>query len=396
MQFEQIKLSNIITPCFTEDLKRSGKFVTYGKSNLYPQNILNYYSKSVTHKACIDFKSMCIAGSGYTGVSDNAKTFLNTIDYETSNSTIVEKIAMDLTIFNGFALEVLFDSNQKITSIESYPFQRFRAEKPDSRGNVKNYYYNYDWKGYPRSYEVIRAFGELPENAKDEKGNKIVRSKEVLYISAPNPLSDVYPIPCYEAGLPAIETEFNLSKHHLSCTINNFLPSQMITFIGDYNVEEMDETTEAFKNSYTGEENTAKVFINYAKTVEQKPVVDNIQPANIVDVYDLTSMKAKQEIITANQITSPALLAISDGNSSIFGSSDELINQYNVFSNTVVKKYQKIIEKNMNLLLKYAGFENENFTIIPFDPLKKIDVVDTNTENTTDIVDDVEENDENQ
>ncbi len=73
-----------------------------------------------------------------------------------------------------------------------------------------------------------------------------------------------------------------------------------------------------------------------------------------------------EQIITAHGVTSPALIAINDGNSSIFSSGEELKTAWDVFQANTIDSYQQSVEYGINLILEGAGFPNENFKIVPF------------------------------
>ena len=83
----------------------------------------------------------------------------------------------------------------------------------------------------------------------------------------------------------------------------------------------------------------------------------------------MTSVESKEKIVTSHGIISPALVAIADQSSAIFSNGEELKTAWDVFYNTKVRSYQKLIEKSFNLILKYAGFPNANYEIVPFSPI---------------------------
>jgi len=370
-----VKFANIETPTFTNEITKFSHldYVKFGLDNLFPNKILEFENKSTTHKACLNLKTISISGKGYdnTNLSEGAKTFLESVDYETSNSSLLEKIANSLAIFNGYCLEVIFSKAGLIVEINFLPFQNVRASKPDKYGEVNQYFYNSDWLNYSNDYEVIQAFGTIPNDSKGNPIKNYKRTKELLYISVYNSQSLVYPQPSYSSSLNWIACENEISKHHLSSAVNNFIPSSLITFFGNYTDEQKEEYTKTFKKEYTGSENSAKIIVAFPENSELAPKIESLNTSNLVDIYMNSSDEAKNNIITSHNITSPALIGINSNNSSIFSNGEELMTAWQVFYNTTIENYHNLIEKNMNLILKYAGFSDDKYSIIPFDPTYK-------------------------
>jgi len=363
-KLEVINFANIETPNFSNEISKYSNldYVKYGSDNLFPNKILEFENKSTTHKACLKLLTISISGKGFDSsvLSSEALSFLENSDYETSNSTILEKIANSLAIFNGFCLETIFDKGGRIIEMNFLPFQNVRASKPDKYGEVNQYFYNSNWEKHPNDYEVIQAFGTIPI---DSKNKNYKRTKELLYISVYNPQSLVYPKPSYDASLNYICVENELSKHHLSSTVNNFLPSSIISIFGNYTDEQKEEYARGMRKEYNGSETNGKMIIAFPENAELAPKIETISASNLVDVYLNTSEEAKNNIITSHGITSPALIGISSNNSSIFSNGEELSTAWNVFYNTTIENYHTLIEKNMNLILKYAGYPNDKYMI---------------------------------
>ena len=373
-----INFASIEIPTFSSNRsksKYSHEGIPYGDDNLYPNNILNYAYQSTTHQACIKLLTISIAGQGYDTsiLSSDALNFLESVDYETSNSTLLDKISTSLSIFNGYALEVIYDKQiePKIVEVNFLPFQNIRADDYDKYGEVSAYRYYPDIINHSNEYELIPAFGVIPKDEKGKPLKKYKKTNEILYVSVYNPADLIYPVPNYVSSMNWIATEYEISKHHLSSSINNFLPSSMITIFGNFTPEEQSVIVKKFNKSNVGTDNSSKSLISFAEGMEQAPKVDIFTASNIVDVYMNTSEEAKNNIITSHNITSPALIGISSNNSSIFSNGEELMTAWNVFYNTTIQSYHTLIEKNMNLILKYAGYPNDKYVIIPFDPTYK-------------------------
>lgn len=368
MDLNIINFANVSTPSFENEKIDTGlNYVKYGDNNLFPQELLQYSDKSVTHSACLKLKTLAIGGEGFEVQFNDTKKFLESLDFETDNSTILEKISNSLAIFDGFALEVIWNrKGDKITNVYYIPFENLRAERPDRYGNVKFYYYNSNWEFAFQNNEKISRFDPLLSKE---------YPKQILYFGKHNSKSICYPIPTYASAINYIVNEYELSLHYLSCSVNSFSPSMMMSFIGNYTPEEKKDFIKQINDNYKGNGNSNKLITNFIENETQKPIVETIQVNNVVDMYLNSSMESKNQIITANQITSPALISVSDSNSSIFSNGDELKTSWNIFQKTTIKSYQILIEKCFNIIIKYSGY-NDNYKIIPFKP------IDDSTDNT--------------
>jgi len=364
-EIDVVKFANIPTPSFENEKNNySTIYVSYGDNNIFPQELLNYSDKSVTHSSCLRLIRLAIAGQGFTTDNEKATEFLKNLDFETDNSTLLEKISSSMSIFDGFALEVIWNKKgDKLVEIHFIPFENLRADKPDRYGNVLFYFYNSNWENNSTSEKISRFDPLLSKDF----------PKQILYIAKTNPKSICYPVPNYNSAINFIANEYQLSKHYLSCSVNGFTPSALITFIGNPTPDERIKNKNMFDRNFSGTENAGKYILNYVDNIEEKPVIDTIQTNNVVDLYLNSSNESKNAIITAHGITSPALLSINDGNSSIFSNGEELKTAWNLFYKVTINSYQTLIEKSMNIILKYSGFPDSNYKIIPFSPLDSND-----------------------
>ncbi len=356
---DKIQFSNIKVPSITKEKLDNGKeYVDYGDNNLFPQELSFFSNKSTTHAACLELIKLSIAGKGYTATPE-AEAFLKSLDFETSNSSLLEKISMSMALYNGFALEVIWNvKGDKIVECYMLPFENIRVGHPDRYGNSNCYYYSCNWEN-TNEYETIPGF-----NPKFSKKFP----KQLLYIAKPSNQSLVYPTPNYVTAINYIATEYELSKHYLTAAGNSFLPSCMITFMGIPTDEERRKYKKNFESMFVGSESVDKILFTYVDSPEKKPIIDVLQPNNAVDHFMNTSIECKNNIITGNGITSPALVAISDSNQSIFSNGDELKAAWDNFYKVKIQSYHSLIERSMNLVLKYAGFPDAGYNITPFTP----------------------------
>ncbi len=366
-----IELSDIRLPSITREKYNNGRpYVNFGDNNLFPQELIYYSDKSVTHAACLNLKKLSIAGNGYTlsTTDPGAKLFLDNLDYKCPNSSLLEKISADLSIFNGFTLECHWNIiGTKVIDVYNLPFETIRISHPNRYGESEKYYYNYAWDIYWGKFDEIDAFDPI-KAAKNGQSKGLACDKQILYTGFKAKTS-LYPIPEYKAGLDYIANEYELAKHYLTCTRKGFLPAAVVTMFGDPTPEEEQKTLKIFEDTFTGAENSSKVMLNFAPTLETRPVIDTFNVNKAVDTYQNSVNVSKEKIIMAHGVTNGSLVASGSSGTSIFGNGDELRASLDYFYNTRIKSYHTLIENTMNMVLKYAGYPDAGYKIIPFSPI---------------------------
>ncbi len=98
-------------------------YVMYGESNRYPDYLLEMYQRSAKHNAIVNGKVNYITGKGWTYEADKVPSEMlgelnrlmeNPNPYDDLND-ILYKTALDFEIFNGFALEIVWNMNGKVS-----------------------------------------------------------------------------------------------------------------------------------------------------------------------------------------------------------------------------------------------------------------------------------------
>ena len=109
-------------------------WVTYGKDNLYPTHLLELYHNSIIHAACIEFITNAIVGEG---VDYEAMKLTDQVpNYIESWDEILYKIAKDLVLFNGYAIQIIKNRNDKTYSFFHVPFSTVRFAKKDENNEI--------------------------------------------------------------------------------------------------------------------------------------------------------------------------------------------------------------------------------------------------------------------
>ena len=113
MIFQRINFHDNKLPVFKEN-KAKG-FVTFGADNLYPDFLVELFNKSPKHNAIVSAKASYVAGIGTEVIGQNttdiakAEAKLKNINAYETYEELKAKIAYDAELFNGFAVEVIWN-----------------------------------------------------------------------------------------------------------------------------------------------------------------------------------------------------------------------------------------------------------------------------------------------
>ena len=93
---------------------------------------------------------------------------------------IFEKITLDYTLFQGYALNVIWNKEgTQISEMYHLPFANVRSGKKNEEDEVEEYYYSSDWSN-------LRKYKEMPYRAFDvtdnKAGSEIVKLADVVQL----------------------------------------------------------------------------------------------------------------------------------------------------------------------------------------------------------------------
>lgn len=339
-------------PTFKED--RTKDWIIYGADsdewrNLYPNYLLDLYRRSAKHHAIVNSKKDYIVGNGW-GINNQGLTTLNqgkVLDfikhpnqYE-SLDDILEKTALDLEIFNGFALEIVYDQlNEKIAAIYHADFSKYRS---NSDGSL--FYYSEDWSRFNPEIETIEAF-----DWKNPSG------KQLLYIKKYHPDCRYYPLPSYLGAMSYIELDKEIANFHLNSIKNGFMGGTLMNFYnGQPTQEQQDDIERMIKEKFTNTDNANSIVLNFSDSKERGADIQQLNGNDFDKRFDILNKTVQKEIYAGHQVVDPALFGIKE--EGIFTSRNQLVDSYELFKNTYINNRQAFIESVFNDLAKVQGIQ---------------------------------------
>lgn len=338
-------------PVFKE--AKGKDWVIYGDDseydNRYPDFLIDLFNRCGKHNAILTGKANFIAGKGFAIDETNLdekqvvklKAFVDKANPDESLNDILNKSALDLELFGGFALEIIWNKAKKgVAEIHHVDFSKVRSNKDNT-----TFYYCKDWADKKAEITPIPAF-DL-----DNPGGK-----QILYYKLYRPQANTYPYPDYMGIVPSIATDIEITNFHYNNIKTGFSAGTLINFLnGVPEPEEQKQIEKKVNGKFTGTDNAGKVILNFADGKERAAEVLQMRGNDFDKIFLQLRDDTTQEIFTGHKITSPMLFGIkSEGQ---LGGRNELIEAFELLQNTYITPRQQALEAVFNGLALVNGFE---------------------------------------
>jgi predicted transcriptional regulator len=342
MNFERLQFHENKLPTFKEN--KAKDIYNFGDDNLYPELLVELFSKSPKHNAIVSSKASYVAGVGTAVIAEDtaniakAEAKLKSINTYESFEEVKQKIAYDLELFNGFAIEVIWNrAKTAIAELYHLPFKNVRVGLDDC------YYYCEDWSS--RKEEVIH-YNSFNETTRE--------SKQLFYYKMYRPGQGIYPLPDYVGALKYIEIDTEISNWHLNSIKNGFSAQTLIQmFKGVPTPEEARKAKRRFKESYQGTDNAGGLILMYNEQNERESIVSNLQPSDFDKQFDILNKTVQQEIFVGHKVNSPMLFGVRV--ESQLGGRSELIEAYEMFQQAYVEPRQHKMDEQLTYLFTFIA-----------------------------------------
>lgn len=352
-----IQLSNYVRPELKED--KGKNWVLNGRNNDFYQDIIDRKNGSPTNNAIINSYVSLIYGKGLMD-SNGANNVSNWLKFKTMISPKeVRKIVSDFKLFGEASIQVIkANRRNELPTLLHLPKNKVVPSIENEDGIIEGYWYCKDWQHKNQNPpEYYPAFGTSNENIEIYNIKPYTAGKE--YFSDPDWLS----------GFAYAIMEEEISNLYVNC-IKNGLSAGYIVNIPDGNSltdEEKDRLEKQIKQKLTGSSNAGTFVINFKGgtediTVTVMPVNDNIHKQ-----WEYLTTEARQQLLTAHQVTSPMLFGIKDGSG--FGNNAEELNEaFELLMDSVINPMQLFITEAFE---EIANFYDVRLNLT-FKPLRTI------------------------
>tara|TARA_R110000737_G_scaffold339182_1_gene360865 strand:+ start:4729 stop:5934 length:1206 start_codon:yes stop_codon:yes gene_type:complete len=327
-----------------------GKIVYYGQQNDFPSSIIELYNKSSINATCVNAIRDGIVGGGLTTQNEEVLNIANR-DGESWND-VFKKVALDRSLFGGFALEVIWSKDRtKVTDVYHIDFSYLRAHRMNERGIIPGYYVSSEFqnKGRLRVKDDDVAF--LP------RFNKLDRAipSQIYYFNPYRPGLKYYPLPDYVAGLHIIGLDAEIDNFHMNNIKNGLAPSLSITTFTDADNEERETIERQLRAAYAGSDNAGSLIYMDVANKDEAPIITPI-PQNGADGYYTTvNDMVVQKILTSHRIVSPMLLGIKTEGQ--LGGRTEMLESQALFLKNVIEPKQSDILTVFEEIFSINGYK---------------------------------------
>jgi phage portal protein BeeE len=347
--------------------EQNGKdWVLYGTEapwiNRYPDYLLHIYDRSAKHYAIVNGKVDYVIGQGVS-VNDRGlnteqvaklSKFINEPNPMQNLNDLIAMCSLDLEIFGGFALEILYDKKGKMAEIYHAEFAKYRVNK-----DGKTFYHCDDWK--KAKADTITTIPAFDWNKPS--------GKQLLYIKAYHPKADHYPLPPYLGAIPYIELDSEIANFHLNSVKNGFMAGTVFSFNnGQPTEEEQEKIEEKIEEKFSGTDNANKILLLFNDSKEQGVQIDPMSSNGFEDRFDILNKTVQQEIFSGHRVVDPALFGIKE--EGVFSGRTQIRDSYELFKNTYVRARQAFIIDIFNELAALNGFE-KRLSIIDSEPISE-------------------------
>ena len=350
----QVYLKQQTAPKITEQAAQD--WISYGDGeyrNTYPQFLIDIYNSSATHSAIVNATASMIAGkeividedSGNLAAFVELKKFLANINRKgETGHEIVTKAAFDLKLFGAYALNVIWSKDKtRIAEVHHIPVEQLRVGKTGESGYVEEYYISSDWTQYRKKEYAPRRVAAFNTQDRSE-------ASQIIYCGIYSPAMEAYYTPDYVASTNWIMTDHLTSEFHLSNIANGFAPSFWINFNnGVPTDEERFKIEHQIAQKFTGAGNAGKFVLTFSDDKNNSPDLQPIQLSDADKQYTVLNELCIQNIMIGHRVTSPMLLGVkTDGQ---LGGRNEILEAYELYSNTVVQPMKDIALKGLKMVL---------------------------------------------
>lgn len=334
------------TPVSAAEFIQSGKWVMYGKDNLYPQYLNELVDTTAIHGTLCKRIPVRISGKGTFGKLP-ADMDQNGFDKE------CRQMDSDLYIQGGFYVLVKYTlDGEDISKIKTLPFDSCRVHEDES-GNVVGVWYSRNFKdkgkrkNKPRFYPLFDP-DAVPIGVDD------IQPDQIFYFFTGVRSGEVYPKPFYHGALNQIETERQIGMFDVNEILNGFFPSVIIDLVTeDTTGDESESVTDALNRQVTGARNNSKFVVLERPAGTEKSEITTFEPNRMAERYELKIKTIAQTLFIAHGITSPLLFGMRTEGGGLGSNKDEMKQAEELFTFHVIKPFQELRLEGLSKIMRF-------------------------------------------
>ena len=330
-------------------LNKANQWVTFGNKNLFPQEIINYNSKSPVNASIIESTVTYICGKGVRDTEANADKYVGVPNPGETWDDVIEKVAKDYKTFGGFYLQIIVNKKSTTVSLFHQDFSQIRIGEITETGKPVTFRISKDWtktSGKNKPLELPVWPGSIN---KAKKGIAYI-----FYHWDYTPGLNFYCVPGYYPAIEYIKADGTLGQFYNNSIDNGFMPSVVISMPSNPSEEKKAEFQKQMEEAFAGAKGASSIAILWGENDEIKPVITPFNASANADIYNNVEGIVFQKIISAHRLSSPTLAGVS-GSGNLSGNAAEIIDAYVLYNYTVIEKMRRKILDKLNIFTKING-----------------------------------------
>ena len=370
MKLNLVELSHYNIPHIVE--KTNQDWVSFGEDNLYPNYLLELFLGSAINGALIKSIGAMIYGEGLaaTDADENEATKesflkLNGLLHD-SPDDVLKDLAMDLKLFGGCYVNVIWSRDRKsISKISHIGAQYIRSGKMVD-GEIDTYYYSSDWSKFKKAEHKPRPYKAF--NTKDR-----TQASQILMIRDKNPALFYGFAPDYVASTDYIQLDLEIAQFHLANISNGMFPSMAINFKnGVPSDDERRHIEKQINSKFSGSGNSGRILLTFNDGGDTTPEIVPLDTNNASESYQFLSKEVVNKVLSGHRVTSPLLFGIRAEGGGLGSNADELRDAFSLFNSSIIVPFQHILLSGLEKIFKV----NDIHLDLYFKTLKPADFID--------------------
>lgn len=320
-----------------ETIYGNKSLVTWGYDNQLPVLYRNCYQKSSSLKAIIDGTVNYVIGDNIE-IGDKAAYWREKVNRKgVSMRQLIAKLAFDLNIYGGFAIQVIYNKLGQVVELFPLEFGRCRTNEDGSK-----IYYAKKWTKYQTKSQEFDAYN--PQHIDPSNPTQIFYYKGDF-------TSSVYPLPPYAGAIYDILTEIECSKYSLNTVARGFSAKYVFNFPENDNLtdEQKKGMEAAIKTKFCGSENEANFMLYWQNGDNQGIDIKKIESDETPERYIAIKDNARANIFVSMRC-SPLLMGLVNGTTTGFAT-QEFSDSFKLFQRNVIQPQQDIIIESLDKII---------------------------------------------
>lgn len=335
--------------------KSNGKqYVSFGRKNDAPNQILDMYSNSPTLASCIQFCVSALIGNGIK-LDEGNQIMPN---YREDWNSFIRKIATDYLLYGSFAFQIIKNKDNATYSVYHQPLDTVRCSERDADGVIQSWWISADWTA-PNKQEntpiELPSFIMRPDN---EYNLKMGQAYLYVYESY-SPTMRYYWTPVWWSSVKAVQAEIEYLQNDLAQGTNNFLASGMISLPPAADDEEKQAIVQEIRDTFVGSSNSARLMVCFRNDSDDTPIHFEkfSHDAGEMDIYANANERAISRILEGFSIPSRMLIGLPPVGKGLSSEGKLLEVAFNVYNTLAGKYYRGIILGTVNNLFAMNGID---------------------------------------